>query len=774
VLSVVVRALLTILVPFVLAGCVLLLPARLSAWRGRLALLGPLSAVVFGLGFWRAVEPGGRLLLPLPWIPSLGLNADLRLDRLGAFFVLLVGAIGLAIFQYAREYMGPKAAAGFWSLMLAFTGAMLGVVLADNLLLLYVFWELTTVTSALLVARASDEAPARTGALQAFLVTAAGGLALLAGVVLLGRAAGTYNLSLLADRAHLIVDDPAHRVPLLLLLLGAFTKSAQVPFHFWLPAAMAAPAPVSAFLHSATMVKAGVFLVARLFPIFADSPLWMPVLASVGLASFVIAGWNALWNDDVKKLLAYSTVGYLGLLMAHYGYSARAGLRGEFLNIANHALYKSALFLLVGWVEKATGTRDLRTLARERWPPREPVGTALFGLGALALAGSPLLLGFLSKELFLEAVIGEGIERTTPQALVVVVATALSVAYGLKIFTAMLFGSETPPPDRLSRRRALSPWLLGIPGLLLAPQILGGIAPRFFLQPLVDPETDIPRGPAVWHHVDVLLVMSLVSFGLGALLFLSWRRLLRARHYPAADLVVRSGTSAALAVASWTGRLLQAGGHPRFNVWILLGTLAAVSAALLWADPRLPAIPLWGVEDHAGWVPGVATAGAALLVLTMRRRLSKAVMLALVGYGVAFYYVLFRAPDLVLTQILVETVSLVLLLLIFRRMPPLVRDSRTGVTKAVHAAVAVAVGALMAALTWGAASYGAPHRAGDDQVAISWPVAQGRNVVNVILVDFRAADTLGEIIVLVIAALGVLALLWPRRPGTEEGQGARA
>jgi NADH:ubiquinone oxidoreductase subunit 5 (subunit L)/multisubunit Na+/H+ antiporter MnhA subunit len=763
-------ALLPSLVTFALAAQVLLIPRARASWAGLLALLGPAALLLSGIALWPRVDATTVELLPLSYLPGLGLDLDLRLDRLGLFFLVLVGGIGLGIFQYSRKYFGAKATRSYWAIMLAFTGAMQGIVLADNLVALYVFWELTTVSSALLVARASDEPLAKKGALQAFIVTALGGLALLTGILLLGHQAGTYSLARLAPRAAELVADPAHRVPLLLMLVGAFTKSAQVPFHFWLPGAMAAPAPVSAYLHSATMVKAGIFLIARLFPLFADSPLWLPILTVVGLTSFLVAGWTALWNDDVKKLLAYSTIAYLGLLVAHFGFSARTGLRGELLTIANHALYKSALFLLVGWVEKATGTRDLRTLARERWPPHEPLGTALFGLGALAMSGTPLLLGFVSKEIFLEGVLGGPNGRLTwPVVGVVVAATAPSVAYALKIFTAMLFGSETPPPGRGGSKR--SPWLLAIPALLLLPQVLGGLMPEL-LRPLLHVGAALPTGPAVWHHLDKLLFISLASFALGGVLFLSWQRLARAHHYPIADLVVGGIARAVLGTAAFVGRLAQAGGLARYNALTFVGAAVAAVAAVRYLTPAAPRplpTPALDLARALEYVPAVVTAGAAVLVVLMRPRLSKAVMLAIVGYGVAFFYVLFRAPDLVLTQVLVETVSLVLLVLAFRRMPVLSRDRRPAARKALHAVCAVAVGATMAWVAWSAGTLPAIDRTGQVQAALSVPEGHGRNVVNVILVDFRGADTLGEIIVLGIAAFGVVATL-RARPERDKGE----
>ena len=357
----------------------------------------------------------------VPWIPSAGVSADLVWDHHGAFFVLLIAGVGLGVVQYSRAYFGPKSSPRYWSTLLAFMGAMLGIVVSDSLVLLFVFWELTTVTSALLIAGDPADPAARAGAIRAFLVTDAGGLAMLAGVVLIGERAGTYVLSELAARADVIVARDDHVLPLALLLTGAFAKSAQFPFHFWLPGAMSAPAPVSAYLHSATMVKAGIFLMGRLFPVFHASPLWRPVLVAVGLFTFVIAGLQAVRAWDLKKLLAWSTVAYLGVLTALYGLYARAGTRGELVSIANHALYKSALFLLVGWMEKVTGTRDLSVLKNEHWFAREPFAGVLIGVGAFAMAGAPLVLGFISKEILFEALLA-GLRRRArgdvrPQAL---------------------------------------------------------------------------------------------------------------------------------------------------------------------------------------------------------------------------------------------------------------------------------------------------------------------------------------------------------------------
>lgn len=744
-------------IPFGVALLALLLPAR---WAGRLALVAPAAVLTVGVPLWAESTAGGVRVVPIEWFPTLGITAGLRVDRLGAFFVLLVAGIGLGVVQYARHYLAEKGTPAFWAALLSFMGAMLGIVLSDSLVLLFVFWELTTITSALLIGMDHEQEEARRGAVQAFLVTGAGGLALLAGIVLLGQVAGTYDLSGLEARADAIVADPRHRVPLALLLVGAFTKSAQFPFHFWLPGAMAAAAPVSAYLHSATMVKAGVFLLGRLFPVFQGSDLWLPVLATVGLTTFLVGGWNAVRAWDVKQLLAHSTVAYLGALTALYGFYARVGLHGELLNILNHALYKSSLFLLAGWLEKAAGTRDLSLLEREAWVQRAPVAAALVGVGAFAMAGLPFVLGFMSKEALYSAVAGGKVEGLRLALAVAVVGSTLATIYALKLLVGAFWGPRPPPEHRGAPRERISPWLLIVPGVLLVPQVVGGVIPGWFLGSVLEPDAEWPRGIAFWRHLDVKLALSLGILVFGIAGFRTWRRL---AALPAPPGMRRAGELLAfgtLRSAAWVSRSVQAGGHPRYVAVTLLTAVAAMGAAFVSAGGGVPELPRgWGPDARLGWLPATAVAVGALLSVAAVSRVTKAVMLAVAGYGMAIVYVLFRAPDLALTQLLVETVSLILVLLFFRRLPRMDPDPRSGATRVAHGAVAGVVGIAMAGLAWTAASHDAPGRAGAAQLALSKPAAKGENAVNVILVDFRGADTLGEIVVLAIAVLGVTALV---------------
>jgi len=740
---------------------VLFVPAH---WAGRIALVPPAFVLALVLPRWSTAAAGMTTIVPIAWFPSLQISANLRFDDLGAFFAVLIGGVGMAIVQYSRFYLGPKASPRYWAAVLAFMGAMLGIVLSDSLVLLFVFWELTTIISALLIGMDFDQASARSGAISAFLVTGFGGLCLLAGVILLGQMFGTYDLSHLQSNADQVVATPAHVIPLLLMLIGAFTKSAQFPFHFWLPGAMAAPPPISAYLHSATMVKAGVFLLGRMFPIFGASEIWRPILLAVGLTTFLAGGWDAMRAWDLKKLLAYSTVANLGLLTALYGlYPHGQHVRGELLNIANHALYKSALFLLVGWMEKVTGTRDLSVLRYEHWFQREPVGGILVGIGAFAMGGVPFLLGFMSKEALLEAILLAPMPIRIIAGAAAIAGGAMALAYALKLFVSSFWGPELQSDDGGYPRQQISPWLLVVPAILLLPQIIGGIAPGWFIGEVLEPRTAWPAWIAVWHHIDALFVLSIVTLLLGVAGYLVWRWLLPSPTPSKTESAFRRATDATLVMASWFGRTIQAGGHPRYLSITLLFAMAVSVAVAAGND-----ISMLGSDDlvtdqatkiGAAFLPAIVTGAGAVLTLVMPSRATKLITLATAGYGIAVFYVAFRAPDLALTQVLVETISLVLLLLALQRLPRFERDQRTWAEHAAHGIVAAVAGLGLAGLAWFSGIHQVAHSAGNEHLARSVPEAHGRNVVNAILVDFRGVDTLGEISVLVIAAIGVIALL---------------
>jgi multicomponent K+:H+ antiporter subunit A len=744
--------------PAVAAPLALWLGRRSPVAAGWLALVPPVLVTALALPIWLEVSGGLERVFPIAWMPQLGIGAGLRADRLGVFFALLIGIVGTGVVQYARHYLGSKASGGFWALLLTFMSAMLGIVLSDGLVLLFVFWEITTITSALLIAHDIGDRESRRGAVQAFLVTAAGGLCLLAGIVLLGQIGGSYQLSDLTLGRDAILADPLHVAALALILVGAFTKSAQFPFHFWLPGAMSAPAPVSAFLHSATMVKAGIFLLGRMFPVFSGSDLWLPVLATVGLTTFLVGGWNAVRAMDLKQLLAHSTVAYLGVLTALYGFYARVGLQGELLNIMNHALYKSSLFLLVGWLEKRTGSRDLTVLESERWLRQTPAAAVLFGIGAFAMAGLPFLLGFMSKETFYTAVAGGPIEGLTLALVISTVASTLAVIYALKLFVGPFGGHREPVTDRGYPASKISPWLLLVPGILLVPQVVGGVLPGWFLGSVLEPGAEWPGGMALWKHLDVKLALGLGTLGFGYAGYRAWRRLAAVPMPPGSRDLAEKLADGALAHASWLSYGMQRGGHPRYLALTLVAALAAtLGGYFLWGDGG--ALELrWGPDLQLAWIPALVVAAAAILAAVLPGRIAKLLMMAVVGYGIALLFVLFRAPDLALTQLLVETVSLLLILLIFRRIPRPTGPTRTRAVRLAHAGIAIMGGVIVGTFAWVAGSVTPAARSGYAQLALSVPEAKGYNVVNVILVDFRGVDTLGEAVVLSIAMLGTVAL----------------
>jgi len=748
-----------IAVPLVTGLLVLLLP-RGPKYLGALLLLPAAAVFAMALRVWTlAPESGTPDLFPLPWFSSLPFDASLRLDSLAALFVVLIGGIGLGVVQYSRHYFKSDPGRLYWGCLFVFMSAMLGFVLSDSLLLAFVFWELTTLTSALLIGLRPDVYESRRGALQAFLLTGFGGLCLLTGILLIGVTTGAYSFSGLAAISDQIGTHPAHTWALLLMCAGAFTKSAQFPFHFWLPGAMSAPAPISAYLHSATLVNAGVFLLARLAPAFSLHPLWHPLLSTVGVTTFAVGAWFAYRSLDLKELLAYSTVSYLGVLTALYAGAGEEPQKGELLHFTNHALYKSAMFLLLGWFEKLAGTRDISKLDDEYWLPRRPFAGILFLIGATAMAGGPFLLAYQSKKIFYENVIEAA---STPMLLSILafVGSVLSVGAALKFSVSPLMGSRKP------YEAGKAPvWLLIIPTLLLVPQLVGGLLPEWFLTTL-EPSSEWPGGISFWTKLDLDTLMTVAVFALGGVCFIFWRRLTRKRISPMSERLSDALTYWTLAAAKRTGTILQAGSYSHYvAVCVSLLTGFALFAVLAMRPPALS----WIAPDASGWLafaPAFVTVSGALGAIFSKRRITKLIMLAFSGYALAVFFVLYRAPDLALTQILVESVLLFFLLLAFRNLPDLQKDTRSFTQKGLHLTVAAFSGVCVAMLVlW--ANLNPVARTTEALSELSAGEAQGLNVVNVILVDFRGADTFGEIVVLAIAALGVVCLLRARNAAKE-------
>ncbi len=750
--------------------------ARTVSRRSGLSAAGAVLCALLAVGFGVLV-PGsaaGRILRPrLSWVPSLDLDLTFHLDGLSLLFALLITGVGALILIYSGGYLeGDPRLGRFCGFLLFFMASMLGLVTAGNLLLLFVFWELTSISSFLLIGFDHEREEARDAALQALLVTGAGGLALLAGLVLLGLIAGSFDLGTVLAQGETVRAHPHYPAVLALILLGAFTKSAQFPFHFWLPGAMEAPTPVSAYLHSATMVKAGLYLLARLHPVLGGTEPWMAALGTVGAVTMVVGGVLALLQTDLKRLLAYSTVSALGTLTLLLGLGTRYAVTGFLVFLTAHALYKAALFMTAGILDHETGTRDVERLGGLR--RAMPLTTGVAVTAALSLAGLGPLLSFIGKELFLEALLA------APQARTLLIAAAV-LAGGLFATVALLvgyrpfFGPFREPPRAAHdppRALWLGPLLLALLGVVL------GLAPGPLGEGIIAPAAGAVLGQpapvylALWHGFNPALALSAASLLFGLAFFLAWEQLRRALSHgePLARWGPAAGYRAAVAVllrsASAVTRLLQ-NGYLRTYLMMTLGTVV-----ILVGYPLVTrSLPPWttGQLDlrlHEGILCFLILAAALTAVMT-RSRLTAIVALGVVGYAIALIFILFGAPDLAMTQFLIETLTVIFLVLVFYRMPPLMRRSSPG-SRLRDALVAGTVGCLMTALVL--LAIGIPTHPGSREFyARESLAAHGRNVVNVILVDFRSLDTLGEITVLAAAALGVYALLKLRKeePGKE-------
>ncbi|MCE3271696.1 MAG: NADH-Ubiquinone/plastoquinone [Ramlibacter sp.] len=753
---------------------------RLSAWvAGVVAGL----ALLLLLQMAPAVFAGQTLLLHLDWLPQAGLNLGFRLDGLSLLFGILITAIGVLIVLYAAWYLAPDDPAGkLYALLMLFMAAMLGVVLSDNLLMLVVFWELTSVSSFLLVGYWGHRADARAGARMALAVTGGGGLAMLAGIILLGQVGGSYELSVLLERGDVVRAHPLYPVILALVLVGCFTKSAQVPFHFWLPEAMAAPTPVSAYLHSATMVKAGVFLLARLYPILGGTEMFQFWVAGAGLVTLAYAAYAAVFKHDLKGLLAYSTISHLGLIVFLIGLNSPLAKVAAVFHILNHATFKASLFMTAGIIDHETGTRDMRKLAGLlRFMPWT---ATLAMVAAAAMAGVPLANGFLSKEMFFDAALhASGGPWGWLVAAVAVFFGICSVAYSLRFIHDVFFNGE--PRDLPKPHPHEPPLFMKLPVIVLvAVCLLVGVFPAQTLGPLVRAAaTAVVHGPlpdyhlALWHGFNLPLAMSGIALVGGALMYAVLQRRFRLhRHRPprlSGRLLFMKSLGALDAAARRVTRLSENGSLQRYvavllasgiavAAWAVLRQGAGVAAgtrALLPASPL--AIVLWGILLAAG----------AALVLGHRERLRAVVFAGVVGLVTAITFEALSAPDLALTQLAVEVVSTALLLMGLALLPRTTPRESGALRRTRDAVLAGFGGAGVGWLAWLALTR--------DHDSLSWyfldksvPEGGGANAVNVILVDFRGYDTFGEITVLGIAAVGVLAMLdgWrARRERTDVG-----
>ena len=714
----------------------------------------------------------------LSWIPAVGLDLVFRLDGLGLLFALLILGIGLLVIIYAYYYLSTQDNLGrLYAYLLLFMGSMLGVVLSENLIQLLIFWELTSLSSFLLIAYWRRREAARRGARMALIVTGAGGLALLAGFLLLGEMAGSYELSVVLASGEAVRGHALYVPTLLLILLGAFTKSAQFPFHFWLPHAMAAPTPVSAYLHSATMVKAGVFLLARLFPVLSGTPEWTWWVGGVGVVTLLLGAVIALFKHDLKGLLAYSTISHLGLITALFGIGTPLAAVAGVFHIINHAIFKAGLFMAAGIIDHECGTRDMRRI-NGLWKTM-PHTASLAMVAAAAMAGVPLVNGFLSKEMFFaEAVaVSDHVRLGWLLPVTVTVAGVFAVAYSLRFIHDVFFNGE---PIDLPKTPHEPPRLMKVPvEILVALCLLVGIFPEQTVEPILAVAASaVLQGPlpehslALWHGVSPALWMSVIALAGGALLYLVRHPLFAVHERFEGRIDAREIfehlLEAALALAHRITVALDTGSLQRQVALFVVSALLLGGSGLLLAPAPLtgtrPLLPVDGVSLLATLALVVAALAATVL---HRQRLTALTITGAVGLIVALVFVKFSAPDLALTQLSVEVVTIVLLLLALYFLPQTSAPEFATGQHGRHASrfrpwrdggIALAAGGGAAALAWAVLTRPVDSIAGffiDNSV----PGGGGRNVVNVILVDFRGFDTFGEITVLAVAALGIFALL---------------
>ncbi|MFW9606518.1 MAG: monovalent cation/H+ antiporter subunit A [Pseudomonas sp.] len=748
----------------------------LLAIRGGRLLCTTLTAVVpvcglLALWAWRgAIFSGEALIQHSGWAPFPGFAAQFRLDGLGFLFALLILGIGLLVIVYAHYYLSSREPVGrFYAFLLLFMGAMLGVVLSENLLLMLVFWELTSLSSFLLIGFWNHRSDARRGARMALTVTGAGGLALLAGVLLLGHIVGSFELSAVLKAGAVLHAHALYPLTLGLILLGVFTKSAQFPFHFWLPHAMAAPTPVSAYLHSATMVKAGVFLLARLYPALSGSEWWFYIVSAAGLATLLVGAFLALFQHDLKGLLAFSTISHLGLVTLLFGLDTPLAAVAALFHIINHATFKASLFMAAGIIDHETGCRDMRRI-RGLW--KYMPHTALLAMVASsAMAGVPLLNGFLSKEMFFGETLAFEHRLLGSFYWIIPAAATLagvfSVAYSLRFIHNVFFHGE--PTDLPHFPPHEPPRYMKVPvEILVFLCVLVGLFPAWTVGELLNAAASATLNAAppsyslaMWHGFNLPLLMSGVAL-LGGVAVYALRQPLFAWYagLPDSDArqVFEHAMRALVECAQRMTKRLENGSLQRYIAWLLVAAVVAVVAGL-WKLPTLSGSrPLMPVDPLTALGLLLLMVSAGLTVFFHTRRLVALLMLGVAGLWVALAFARFAAPDLALTQLSVEVVTTVLLMLALYFLPAQTPPENDSLRVLRDLLLALACGGGVALLTYAVLTRPYETLAGF-YLQNSLSGGGGANVVNVILVDFRGFDTLGEISVLAIAAVGIYALL---------------
>ncbi|QTP54794.1 monovalent cation/H+ antiporter subunit A [Billgrantia sulfidoxydans] len=756
---------LVVLLPLLGAWLPALRRGGTSRQLATLAALPAVSSFALLLGWLPRVSSGETIVHTLTWLPSLGLDVAFRLDGLGLLFALLITGIGGLILLYARYYFeGSASAARFYILVLLFMAAMLGIVLSENLLFMLVFWELTSLVSFLLIGFHSERHASRLGARMSLVITGGGGLLLLGGIVLLGQAAGSYELSVVLESGDRIRAHEHYALMLNLILLGAFTKSAQFPFHLWLPHAMTAPTPVSAYLHSATMVKAGLFLLARLHPALAESELWFHLVTLTGMVTLMVGAFVAMFMHDMKGLLAYSTVSHLGMIMLLLGLGTPMAVAAALFHLVCHALFKAPLFMMAGYVSRATGTRDMRHI-NGMWRFM-PWLMALSAIPAAAMAGLPLMSGYLSKKMLF----GESLLVATPGWATVAIpawvtlAGLFSVAYSIRIFHNVYFNGrpiDLPVwPPREPRAAALTPI-----ALLALATLYAGLAPTGLNATLVQPafeasrQADLPAYDFAALGGSLPMFMSLVALAGGALFYHIRDPLFRLHaRLPEVDakeifdwIMLRTITLSQQRVFQ-----LENGSQQRYLIFIMVTVVVLVGVELLGVARWHGGVALAPLDPLTVLAAILLCLAALGVVVFHHLRLPALLLLGVTGLLVTVAFARFSAPDLALTQLMVEVMAVVIMMLALSFLPQQSPRESSRLRMGRDLAIAGLMGGGVAAFSF--AILTRPQQSiSDFFLTNSLPGGGGTNVVNVILVDFRGFDTLGEITVLGIAAVAVFA-----------------
>lgn len=752
-----------IIIGFILAFLAPFIHRIAKGYSGLIFALYPAATFLWLIKQYNTVIEQGTQVIPMEWVPSLGIGIDFRLDGLSLLFGFLISGIGTIVLAYAGTYMkGVPNTDRFFVALIAFMASMLGLVFSDNIISLFVFWELTSFTSYFLIGFKHEYESTRKSALQALLITAGGGLALLAGLILLGIGAGSLSLSEILQSGDILAQSSFFNAAMLLIILGCFTKSAQFPFHFWLPSAMAAPTPVSAYLHSATMVKAGIFLLARLSPVFNGADGWHATLLLFGATTMLIGAIIAVLQTDLKKILAYTTVSALGLLTMLLGIGTEIAIKATVIFILAHALYKGALFLIAGIVDHETGSRDIRKLGNLfRSMPFTAVAAVLAGL---SMAGIPPLFGFISKEYTYESTLGMVLNSPLTTSAFFITGVFFTAAAGMLVYM-VFFGKS----NRLNISPKETPFIMWIGPLVMGLLSLSLGFGSGLISPLLEQASFAIRPEntalkiSLWHGINTELILSTftVLLGVAAFLFVYFNpRLMsqieiseKIKPSYAYDQIMGGVVDMSKIVT----RRVQ-NGYIRVYVSVMVATFCVLALIVL-QNFSIPTIGVsWSDFRVYDIVIGAIMLVACFYTVVAQSRLLAIAMLGVVGYGVAFVFIIFGAPDLAMTQILIETLTVVLFVLVLWKLPKYLIFAE-GFIKFRYFLVSALFGLIMTWIVMIVTQYPLDSHLKAFFAENSYPRGMGRNVVNVILVDFRSLDTLGEMVVLGIAAIGIYGLM---------------